>query len=97
MYNRVIPAFAIALGLSTVPAAAVTATYSCRDGTVLDVDFTGNTARVAVKGTAGAATLTQQMAADGFWYTNQQSGLRGKGNSATWTNGSRPATECKAD
>jgi H+/gluconate symporter-like permease len=98
MYHRaVIPAVAIALALSTLPASAVTATYTCRDGSALHVDFTGNTARVTVKGTAGAATLTQQMAADGFWYTNQQSGLRGKGTMATWTNGSRAATECKAD
>ncbi|MFC7396388.1 MliC family protein [Chelatococcus sp. GCM10030263] len=98
MYKHaVIPAVAVVLGLSTAPAAAVTATYTCRDGTELHVDFARNMARVSVKGTAGAATLTQQMAADGFWYTNQKSGLRGKGTLATWTNGSRAATECKAD
>ena len=75
----------------TVP----TAVYRCAGGERLDVVFEENQAVVTTKN-GTMATLQQQKAASGIWYSNDRYDLRGKGKYATWTIGRRAPINCRA-
>lgn len=73
----------------------VTIDYICEDGTRLGVWFEPDSAIITENG-GETLNLKQQRAGSGFWYALDQAEFRGKGDSATWTSGQRPATTCQA-
>ncbi|MFP5330627.1 MAG: MliC family protein, partial [Alphaproteobacteria bacterium] len=67
--------------------------YYCNKGVTLRVVFDRNKATVTPKG-GEPITLKQGMAADGFLYAKGKYSLRGRGNTATWTVGSKKPLNC---
>lgn len=80
---------------SAADARTIKAKYTCNKGQSLTVVFKGSKATVTPKG-GKSVTLSQAMAADGFFYTKSKYSLRGRGDSATWTVGSHKPLKCYA-
>ncbi len=82
-------------GCASSPKSVPMQEFRCDDGTVLSVSFHENEATVVLPN-GEVATLPQQRAASGFWYSSGRHELRGKGYEATWTIGRRAPTTCRA-
>lgn len=98
---RIIPAALAAALAAAVPAAAdsagiIEATFACENGTVLDITF-DNEKQVAIVKTAdlGPLTLPIGMSGSGYYYSNGQYGLRGKGDEAMWEVGRMAPINCR--
>ena len=68
--------------------------YTCADGTQLQVDFSGQEARVAVVG-GRSFVLPNRGDATAPYYTNGRYGLRGRGAAATWQTGTGAPVACR--
>ena len=68
--------------------------YSCADGTQLTVNFTGDSARVAI---IGGTSMVLPRAGDAgvSYYSNGRYGLRGGGTDAQWEVGRMAPVPCR--
>jgi len=69
------------------------ATFVCDGARVVKISFTPFAAVLESDGVS--ADLTQQPAADGFFYTGGGQSLRAHGNEATWTDNNGAARQCQ--
>jgi membrane-bound inhibitor of C-type lysozyme len=68
--------------------------YSCADGTQLTVNFTGDSARVAIVG-GTTMVLPRAGAAGTSYFSNGRYGLRGGGTDAQWEVGRMAPVPCR--
>ena len=71
---------------------SIKAKYFCTKGQSLKVVFQGSKATVTPKWGGDTVTLKQGMSADGFYYQKGKYSLRGRGDDATWSAGSKSYT-----
>ncbi|MBC7769206.1 MAG: MliC family protein [Phycisphaerales bacterium] len=76
------------------PAQAVTSTFSCEDGSSLEVTFANDTARIVQEGYT-TLELPARSTASGYRYADNGLELRSRGSEVRWTRPGAAETLCQ--
>jgi heat shock protein HslJ len=94
MFGAAAP-LALAACVTGGESSTTTQNFICDRSDSVGIAFTGEKATLTFAG--GTATLQQQPAASGFWYTGQGHEIRGKGMELTWTKPDGASRSCREE